>query len=393
MSSQSASMVDDLAPGDKFCRFMAAVVVWTIFDSIGVAFENRPMVQVPRPIASADLSADFSIGEPMSVALNEPSADVSPATPRWRQATSSPPEDWRQPAPVFPVSYPEELVDPEWDVPNYATAQPAFDRPIRRPASSRREGVFQRFNFRQTFLAGGEVSDFGILSTDVSVTLAFPVPSREMPLILTPAFAVHVLDGPSGVDLPNQLYDNSLRIQTMFKINERWGANIAVTPGWYSDFQSSNDEALRFSGHAFAAWDQSPRVQWIFGVVYLDWQNIRILPAAGVIVKPDRDTSIELTFPRPRFAQRLGYTHFGDIWWYVAGELGGGTWAVSTAGGDDVVTISDYRLLLGIENQGARGFKTYLEVGYVFGREIEFKSAAPDFDPSDTFLLRAGLTY
>lgn len=392
MSSQSALMVDYIAPGDKLHRFLAAVVVWTIFASICLAFDDRPLLQVPRPIAPAELSPDFSLGQPMPAAWNEPSAGVLTATSPPRQ-TSSPPDDWRQPPPVHPVSYPEELVDPEWDVPSYATAQPASGRPVRPPVSSRREGVFQRFAFRETFLAGGEISDFGILSSDVSVTLAFPVPSREMPLILTPAFAIHVLDGPAGVDLPNQLYDNSLKIQTMFKINERWGANIAVTPGWYSDFQSSNDEALRISGHAFAAWDQSPRVQWIFGVVYLDWQNISLLPAAGVIVKPNFDTIIELTFPRPRFAQRLGFTHFGDIWWYVAGELGGGTWAVSTAGGDDLVTISDYRLLVGVENSGPKGCKTFLEAGYVFGREIEFESATPDFDPSDTFLLRAGLTY
>ncbi len=40
-----------------------------------------------------------------------------------------------------------------------------------------------------------------------------------------------------------------------------------------------------------------------------------------------------------------------------------------------------------------QGLGSRLELGYVFGREISFTGSRPDYDPHDTLLLRAGLSY
>ena len=42
----------------------------------------------------------------------------------------------------------------------------------------------------------------------------------------------------------------------------------------------------------------------------------------------------------------------------------------------------------------AGGLNSRFEVGYVFGRRIEFiHSGDPDFEPEGTLLLRAGVSY
>ena len=74
---------------------------------------------------------------------------------------------------------------------------------------------------------------------------------------------------------------------------------------------------------------------------------------------------------------------------FFGGGLGGGTWAYQRANGtDDLVSYRSFRLVLGWESSppskfgpfASRGTKWEAEVGYVFGRQFEFDSAAPDLD-------------
>ncbi len=91
------------------------------------------------------------------------------------------------------------------------------------------------------------------------------------------------------------------------------------------------------------------------------------------------------------------------MWWYVAGEYGGGSWAVSrpilnTMTGvrsefDDEVDYNDIRILLGLETFCHYGLKGLFEVGYVFNRKLDYVSNHFDFEPQETILVRGGLTY
>jgi hypothetical protein len=74
-------------------------------------------------------------------------------------------------------------------------------------------------------------------------------------------------------------------------------------------------------------------------------------------------------------------------------RFGGGDWAVARTAGPDLVDLRDYRLLLGLERKVIGGLDGRLEVGYVFGRHIQFRSRSPEFSPSDTVLVRGGLVY
>ena len=118
---------------------------------------------------------------------------------------------------------------------------------------------------------------------------------------------------------------------------------------------------------------------------------------AGVVYKPDADTRIELTAPRPRFAKRVSWlddSEDANDWAYVSGEFGGGTYAVKRPGGaEDQVNFRDFRLLIGFESKTSSGIKTLFEAGYVFGRNIEFEDDSTEFKPSDTAIFRAGLSF
>ena len=62
-------------------------------------------------------------------------------------------------------------------------------------------------------------------------------------------------------------------------------------------------------------------------------------------------------------------------------------------GGSDEFTYNDLRASTGFEMIGFRGLTTWIEAGYVFDREIRFRSATPNAKVDDTFMLRAGVKY
>jgi hypothetical protein len=134
------------------------------------------------------------------------------------------------------------------------------------------------------------------------------------------------------------------------------------------------------------------------GVAYLDREDLRILPFAGLIWEPTPDWKLELMVPRPMIARRVRWEGaMGDDvqdWFYIAGELGGGSWAIRRASGlNDVLTYSDLRLILGLERRVLFDVDYRLELAYVFARKVEYNSPSPSFDPSDTVMVRVGATY
>ena len=268
-----------------------------------------------------------------------------------------------------------------------------------------RPGMFQKLIFDGQWLPrgghrrGALVDDgLGFSSMQVKTILAVPIPSREYPLIITPGFAVHYFDGPSGPDLPPRVYDAYAQLRWMRRLGERWGIDLAVTQGVFSDFQRATCDNYRITGHAVAAWTYSDRLKFVLGAAYTDRFSAEVLPVCGLIWTPHDEVKYELVFPHPRIARRI-YT-FGvyadDVqdWLYLAGEFGGGIWVVErTSGALDRFDYTDFRIVLGLERKVIGGLDTRLEVAYVFGREIRYESGAPGLEPADTVMLRGGVTY
>ena len=105
------------------------------------------------------------------------------------------------------------------------------------PPSDVRPGMFQKLIFNGTWLAGGNDSrSFGQTDLESKIILALPCPTRDSPLVITPGFTVHYLQGPANVDLPPRLFETYMQLRWLSQVTPQWGLDLAVTPGVFSDF-------------------------------------------------------------------------------------------------------------------------------------------------------------
>ena len=313
-------------------------------------------------------------------------------------AAPSPGQDMAMPAvdatcgpPVLPAGPPPML--PAQPMPPYAPPVVEVDPDMPKDP---RPGVFQKIYLDTTWLARFGNGGFGMTDLELSPVFGLPLPTRQWPLVITPGFAVHYLDGPSGADLPPQVYDAYTEFRWIPRIG-RLKADLAVTPGVHSDFQTGRD-ALRITGRGAGIWAWTPTARIVLGAMYLDRRDVNVLPIAGIVWTPDDESRYELVFPRPKIAHRVywngNYRDDIEYWLYLAAELGGGIWAFEHATGeDDVFSYRDYRIMVGGERKVLHGLSSHVEIGYVFWRRIEFQNAAPDITPSDTLMVRGGLAY
>ena len=238
----------------------------------------------------------------------------------------------------------------------------------------------------------GSGDELGIFSLALSETVEFP---RFEGLTTTPRFGVHYLDGPLRTDLPARVYDTSMSFRWFNKVNEKWSYELEVAPGVYSDFKNVTSDSLRITGKGLAYYVHSRSKQFVMGVVYLDREDIMLLPAAGMIMWFSESSRLELIFPKPKFTYRVEKDESKERWLYVAGEFGGGSWAIrrGPTGFDDIVTYSDLRLMGGVETKYNNGMISQFEIGYVFNRKLEYKSDIGNYDISPTGMVRYQLTF
>ncbi len=250
-------------------------------------------------------------------------------------------------------------------------------------------GPLRQVQFTTTHVG---TNDLGFTDLELKSIIAFPTISEDSPLVLTPGYGMHLVDGPQAPDLPPQLQDVYLDVRQLYKMSPTFMLDMAVTPGLYSDFQQRDRDAFRLGARMLGVFTYSPQLQFVVGLAYLDRKDVNFFPLGGVIWTPDDDTRVELISPRPRYAKR--FYHWGrcDRWWYVAGEFGGGSWSVQrTTGLHDQANYYDLRLVFGIEQKVKNGPTSFAEAGWVFNRRLVFNSA-PDvvYNPGDTYMVRAG---
>jgi hypothetical protein len=261
-----------------------------------------------------------------------------------------------------------------------------------------RNGVFQRLLFDATWLAPGGANGMGMNDLELQGIFAVPCPTIDSPLVITPGFGVQYLQGPQDADLPPRLHDGYVDFRWLSQVTPKLGLDLAVTPGIFSDFEQSSSKAFRLTGHGAAAWTWNDTTKLVLGAAYLDRPDVEWIPIGGVIWTPDADTKFDLVFPHPRISRRnyWGGNYGNEVqdWVYIAAEFTGDAWAIRRSdGSDDLVVLSDYRIVLGMERKVLGGISSRFEVGYVFGRRIRYRSDTPDFHPTDTVMFRGGLTY
>jgi hypothetical protein len=193
---------------------------------------------------------------------------------------------------------------------------------------------------------------------------------------------IHFISGPVQTDLPPRVYDFTLGLPRRGNLAESWRYELMFRMGWYSDFEGSAREGIRFPSHLVLYQQASDWWQWVLGVDYLDRDDIRLLPVFGALWIPGENWRFEAVFPRPL----IGHRFRGKRWIYSAAQMGGGTWDIRREwGAEDVFTYRDLQLLLGV----GLGDDSSLEVGYVFQRHLEYRSGTPLYQPPDAVLLRS----
>ncbi len=250
--------------------------------------------------------------------------------------------------------------------------------------------VPRKTELRTTVLPGNG-DDLGLVNVDGRMTLALPsVPG----FTVTPGTIVSFVDGPVRTDLPSDVYSVWVEFQYMKQFTPQWAMQLAVAPGLYTDFRNTSSDAVRITGRALAFYAKSRQTQIAFGVVFLDRENVFALPAVGLIHSPSETVRLEAIFPRPRAMFRVKKGATGEGWVYLAGEFGGGSWAIERANGtDDIVTYGDLRLIAGFEWRNGPVRRAFVEGGWVFERDVEYDSGLGDFSPDQTGMIRAGVAF
>ncbi len=259
--------------------------------------------------------------------------------------------------------------------------------------SAYKNSFFQKLSLAVDYLGNeGDSADLGITEVQTFVQVGLPAPIKEWPMLITTGFDMTNIRGPTVTDLPPRLYLAYVDFMWVPQIVKGYTALIDVVPSVFGDFTAHQ---FRLTGKGLIIIDCIPeKLQFVGGVLYLNRQNIRLLPAGGFIWDPNPWSHYELIFPKPKLAQRLNVGPGFEDWIYTTAEFGGNTWPIVRANGQrDFVTYIDYRLLVGCERKldGGAGYR--LEAGYVFGRSISFSSGNGNFSPQDSFMIRGGIVF
>lgn len=228
----------------------------------------------------------------------------------------------------------------------------------------------------------GDGDQFGWLSFDSPNYLR-----RGTPRGITANMNIHLLSGPGVVPLPPRLYDFELGYQVRNSLSDLFSYEWSAMVGVYSDFEDSARDGVRFPAHAVGMFHPGPKADWVFGVDYLGRDDIKVLPVAGFVWHdPNRpELRYEMIFPRPR----IDLTLSPQSRVYCSGLLGGGTWDIEFPdNSNDVMSYRDYKLAFGIERADSDGHLNSWELGWVFGRRLEFRDRPDEFGFGDAFVIR-----
>lgn len=202
----------------------------------------------------------------------------------------------------------------------------------------------------------------------------------------THAINIHWLNGPEDIHLPPRVYDFVLGYQKRERLAPRFSYDAAASVGVYSDFEDSARDGVRFVSHLVGNLDIQENLSLVFGVDYLDRDDLALLPVIGFSWQPQRwsNLQVDAIFPRPEIS--LGLDSGKRL--YLRGLLGGGSWDIEFPDeSNDVMTYRDVSLLLGLEKWDGDQQKRW-EIGYTFERQLEFRDRNTIREMDDAFVIR-----
>ena len=204
---------------------------------------------------------------------------------------------------------------------------------------------------------------------------------------ITGDIGIHFLRGPTTTPIPPRLFDFIIGMQVRDSVNDTFSYDVATSIGAYGDFEDSVRDGVRLASHAVGFLNLGT-VDAVFGVDYLDRQDIKLLPVGGLVFR-HTDFRAELVFPRPRVD--IAIDEHNSL--FFKGNLGGGSWDIERPDeSDDVFTYRAYEFTVGIQSideddEGCPGISS-IEFGYVFDRQLSFRNTNFEQDFDDAFMIR-----
>ena len=239
----------------------------------------------------------------------------------------------------------------------------------------------------------GSGSDkFGLASFYGGMTVGL---AKFRGITVTPSIGIHKGLGTADTKLEEELVDLQIEVAWMHQLDERWRMRMELGAGLYSDFEIEKDlDALRITGMSLFTYEASRDLQIVMGAAFLNLENQEFYPVAGVIWQPHDRLQFEIVFPEWKLAGFVKEQKEGEIWSYIGGGFFGRTWRVQrSTGTEDLATFSNWRVHLGWEKRHISGITYFAEVGYVFDRELRYRSHVGNFDADDLAFVRAGMNF
>lgn len=195
-------------------------------------------------------------------------------------------------------------------------------------------------------------------------------------------------------ELPGAVYRFGWDLKLATPANYPLSALIAFNPSLNSDFQAGlSRDAWQFDGRGAIFWRPSPAWTWVGGAAFWDRVTDRVIPYAGVIYVPDDRWEWRIVFPDPRISYFLGQPWGFNTWFYARAEYHIESYEIrlTRVNQRDQVEIQDWRALMGFRFDN--GWVTsFIEAGWVFGRNVDYKNAA-GFDVASGFIGRMGIRF
>ena len=258
-----------------------------------------------------------------------------------------------------------------------------------------RQAMIQKVELLGGYVHRDGPEQFGYSYASAGVVMVVPLGSTDNVILVTPRYRTDWLSGPATIDVPARVHTAVLDLGWRYKVTPRWSAIAGFRPGFMTDYNTSSS-GFRVSGVALASYDVVPEMlTMLAGVVYVDRNDFNWIPAFGLTWIPSADLRFELTFPKPKIARRINHVPFQlEDWIYLSAMFGGGTWSVlRTSGLDDELTLRDFRVSVGVERIRDGGTGINVELGYLFGRRLEYEVTGTKLGFNDSFVLEAGWSF
>ena len=220
--------------------------------------------------------------------------------------------------------------------------------------------------------------------------------TSQMVFITGIHYSVLDIGAPKAARLPETLHAISVSFGGDYRLSDKMGLALTISPGFRSDFKSIGTEDLRVPVTLRGRYHISKELTLLGGIRYLGGnrdlgtnRTSQIMPLIGIQYKPSEEWSltlglpfIDITYkPSELWVFSLGFPRTAITFkpkkgteYFIKGELtGGGVYSIHDSSiGTDSISYRDYRASTGVDYLLFSVVRLGVSGGYSFARKLEF---------------------